>query len=310
VSTAVYTSDHPARPATPPRRLRAFLVALPFFAPSFFGVLMFFAIPVFIVIVLSFLKWNLVTPATWAGFQNYFSIFRIDGAAHSLGVTAYYVLINIPVQTVLALGLAVLLNRPRAGTGLYRVIFVLPYMSTPVAMGVIWYWIFDPKLGAINALLGQIGVTGPQWLSSSRLAMPIVAFVNIWQYVGFNMLFFLSGLQAIPKELYEASDLDGAGPLQQFFRVSLPLLNSTMLFVLVTNVIGAFQVFDTLYVLTQGGPGNSTQVLSLNIYDVGFTDFRLGEAAAMSVLLFGVILIFTIGQFVYFRNRTTYEYSV
>jgi multiple sugar transport system permease protein/sn-glycerol 3-phosphate transport system permease protein len=140
--------------------------------------------------------------------------------------------------------------------------------------------------------------------------MPIVAFVNIWQYMGFNMLFFLSGLQAIPKEIYEASELDGAGHIQQFFRVSLPLISSTMLFVLVTNVIGAFQVFDTLFVLTQGGPGNSTQVLSLNIYDVGFTDFRLGEAAAMSVLLFGVILIFTIGQFVYFRNRTTYEYSV
>jgi multiple sugar transport system permease protein len=290
--------------------LRRFLVALPFFGPSFFGVFMFFALPVAIVIVISFLNWNLVTPATWAGFQNYLNIFRIDHAAHSLGVTAYYVFLNIPVQTAIALALAVLLNRRLPATGVYRVLFVLPYMSTPVAMGMVWYWIFDPKLGAINQLLGHIGIAGPQWLASSTLAMPVVVFVNIWQYVGFNMLFFLAGLQAIPRVLYEAAEMDGASALQQFRRISLPLLNSTMLFVLVTNVIGAFQVFDTLYVLTQGGPGSSTQVLSLNIYQVGFTNFRLGEAAAMSVLMFGVILIFTVGQFIYFRNRTTYDYSV
>jgi multiple sugar transport system permease protein/sn-glycerol 3-phosphate transport system permease protein len=176
-------------------------------------------------------------------------------------------------------------------------------------MAVIWYWVFDPKLGAVNAVLAHVGINGPQWLSSSGWAMPIVAFVNIWQYVGYNMLFFLAGLQAIPKQLYEAADLDGAGPFRQFFRISLPLLNSTMLFVLVTGVIGSFQVFDTLYVLTQGGPGNSTEVLNLKIFQVAFTDFRLGEAAAMSVVLFGMILVFSIGQFLFFKNRTTYEYS-
>jgi len=290
--------------------MRAFLTALPFITPSFFGVVAFLIVPVIVLFVLSFENWNLLTPATFTGFNNYINIFRFDGAAHSLTVTLYYVLLNIPLQTVLALGLAVMLNRRLPAMGLYRVLFVAPYLSTPVAMAVIWYWVFDPKLGAINALLAQVGIAGPQWLSSPTLAMPVVALVNIWQYVGYNMLFFLAALQAIPKTLYEAAEIDGAGPFKQFFRISLPLINSTMLFVLVTGVIGSFQVFDTLYVLTQGGPGNSTEVLNLKIYQVAFMDFRLGEAAAMSVLLFGVILAFTIGQFLFFKNRTTYEYSV
>jgi len=289
--------------------LQAFFGAVPFIAPSFVGVALFLVIPVIALFVISLLNYNLLTPATVAGFQNYLNIFRYDDAAHSLGVTVYYVLLNIPLQTVVALAMAVMLNSKRRGTGIYRILFVAPYLSTPVATAVIWYWVFDPKLGAVNALLAHVGITGPQWLSSSRWAMPVVALVNIWQYVGYNMLFFLAGLQAIPKQLYEAAQLDGAGPFKQFFRISLPLLNSTTLFVLVTGVIGSFQVFDTLYVLTQGGPGNSTEVLNLRIYQVAFMDFRLGEAAAMSVLLFGVILIFSIGQFLFFKNRTTYEYS-
>jgi multiple sugar transport system permease protein len=290
-------------------RLRSFLTALPFITPSLFGVIMFLVVPVVVLFVLSFMNWNLMSPATLAGFNNYINIFRFDDARHSLTVTIYYVLLNIPLQTVLALTMAVMLNRKLPAMGLYRVLFVAPYLSTPVAMAVIWYWVFDPKLGAVNTLLGHVGISGPQWLSSTALAMPVVALVNIWQYVGYNMLFFLAGLQAIPKQLYEAAEMDGAGPFRQFFHISLPLLNSTMLFVLVTDVIGSFQVFDTLYVLTQGGPGNATEVLNLKIYQVAFMDFRLGEAAAMSVLLFAVILAFTVGQFLFFRNRTTYEYS-
>ena len=289
--------------------LRSFLSAFPFIAPSFFGVLVFLVIPVVALFVISLLSWNLISSPSWAGIQNYINVFRFDGAAHSLGVTFYYVLLNIPLQTVVALALAVMLNRNRPGMGIFRVLFVAPYLSTPVAMAVIWYWVFDPKFGAVNTFLAHLGIAGPAWLSSTGWAMPIVALVNIWQYVGYNMLFFLAGLQAIPKQLYEAAEMDGAGPWRRFFRISLPLLNSTMLFVLVTDVIGSFQVFDTLYVLTQGGPGNTTEVLNLRIYQVAFQDFRLGEAAAMSVLLFAVILVFSVGQFLFFRNRTTYEYS-
>ena len=283
--------------------------ALVFLLPSLLGVVLFLAIPVVLVFVLSFVHWNLLTSPTWAGVSNYVNIFRFDNAGHSLLVTAYYVILNIPAQTVLALGLAMLLNRRLPGAGFVRVLCVLPYLATPVAMAVVWNWFFDPTTGVINTLLGFVGISGPSWLSSATWAMPVVAFANIWQYVGYNMLFFLAGLQAIPATMYEATAIDGASRVQQFFRITLPLLRPTMLFVLVTGVIGSFQVFDTVYVLTNGGPGNSTEVMNSLIYKSAFIGFRIGDAAAMSVVLFLVILAVTVGQFVYFRKRTTYEMS-
>lgn len=290
-------------------RRRELLTALPYLLPSLIGVGLFLAIPVVMVFVLSFADWDLLTPLTWVGVDNYVQIFRYDGVGHSLLVTSYYVLLNIPAQTVLALLLAVLLNRKLPGTGFVRVIAVLPYLATPVAMAVVWNWFFDPSTGVVNTLLGYVGVDGPAWLSSSAWAMPVVAFANIWQYVGYNMLFFLAGLQAVPASMYEASAIDGASKVQQFFRITLPLLRPTMLFVLVTGLIGSFQVFDTVYVLTNGGPGNATEVMNSLIYKSAFVGFRIGDAAAMSVVLFALILVVTIAQFSYFRRRTTYEMS-
>jgi multiple sugar transport system permease protein len=316
LATTSFDASAPARAVGPGSKKRhqgltAFVKAFPFIAPSFLGLIAFLIIPVVFVFLLSFLNWSGAGPFSWAGIENWKSIFQYDGAAHSLGVTAYYVLLNIPAQTVLALGLAVMLNRKRRGMAFFRVLYVAPYLSTPVAMGVIWLWVFEPQLGLLDHFLGLFGISGPNWLNSSSWAMPTIAAVNIWQYLGFNMLFFFAGLQGIPQSLYEAADIDGASKWRQFWRISLPLLSPTMLFVLVTDVIGSFQVFDTLYVLTggTGGPGASTKVMSLNIYNVGFQGTRYGEAAALSVLLFSVILIFSVGQFLFFRNRTTYEYS-
>jgi multiple sugar transport system permease protein/sn-glycerol 3-phosphate transport system permease protein len=281
--------------------------AFTFLAPSLIGVVLFLVIPVIFVIILSLTQWNLLTPIRWVGLSNYANIFRFDGFGHSLLVTAYYVLLNIPFQTVLALGLAMLLNNKLPGSALIRVICVLPFLATPVAMGIVWNWFFSPTTGIINELLSHIGITGPAWLSNSATAMPVIAFANIWQYVGYNMLFFLAGLQAVPAALYEAASLDGASKVQQFRRVTLPLLRPALLFVLVTSVIGSFQVFDTVYVMTNGGPGNATSVANLNIYNTAFAGFRIGEASAMSVVLFVLILIITVAQFRYFNRRTTYE---
>ena len=286
------------------RRIRT---AFAFLAPSLLGVVLFLLIPVIMVIFLSLVQWNLLTPMKWVGLSNYVNIFRFDGMGHSLFVTAYYVILNIPVQTVLALGLALLLNSKRGGSGVIRIICVLPYLATPVAMGVVWNWFFNPSTGIINQVLAKIGITGPAWLSDQATAMPVIAFANVWQYTGYSMLFFLAGLQAVPLTLYEAASLDGATKAQQFRRVTLPLLRPTMLFVLVTGVIGSFQVFDTVYVMTAGGPGNATEVVNLNIYNTAFAGFRIGEASAMSVVLFLVILIVTVAQFRYFNKRTTYE---
>jgi multiple sugar transport system permease protein/sn-glycerol 3-phosphate transport system permease protein len=174
-------------------------------------------------------------------------------------------------------------------------------------MSVVWTWFFAPTNGIVNELLMHVGITGPAWLSDAATAMPIIAFANIWQYAGYNMLFFLAGLQAVPAALYEAASIDGASKVQQFRRVTLPLLRPALLFVLVTGVIGSFQVFDTAYVMTDGGPGNTTEVANINIYNTAFAGFRIGEASAMSVVLFLIILIVTVMQFRYFNKRITYE---
>ena len=292
-------------PATADDRRRV-RTAFGFLAPSLIGVVVFLVVPVIFVMILSLTQWNLLTPLKWVGFSNYANIFRFDGFGHSLLVTAYYVVLNIPVQTVLALGLALLLNSKRRGSALIRVICVLPFLATPVAMGVVWNWFFSPT-GMINQFLAHVGITGPAWLSNEATAMPVIAFANIWQYAGYNMLFFLAGLQAVPLSLYEAASIDGATKIQQFRRVTLPLLRPALMFVLVTGVIGSFQVFDTVYVMTAGGPGNATKVANLNIYNTAFAGFRIGEASAMSVVLFLIILVVAIAQFAYFNRRTTYE---
>jgi len=281
--------------------------AFAFLAPSLIGVILFLVIPIIFVIGLSLVQWNMLTPMKWVGLSNYVNIFEFDGFGHSLVVTAYYVILNIPIQTAFALGMAMLLRRKHAGAGVIRIIAVLPFLSTPVAMGVVWNWIFNPSTGLVNQFLAHLGITGPAWLSNEATAMPVIAFANIWQYAGYNMLFFLAGLAAIPPTVYEAASIDGATKWEQFRRVTLPLLRPTMLFVLVTGVIGSFQVFDTVYVMTAGGPGNATEVASLNIYNTAFAGFRIGEASAMSVVLFLLILAITIAQFRYFNKRMTYE---
>ena len=290
-------------------RMRHLLTAAPFVLPSLAGVVLFLLVPVVIVLVLSFFRWNFLQSPQWAGFSNFVTMTRDDHAFHALLVTAYYVLWNIPLQTAIALGLAILLNRKMPALGLFRALYVLPYMSTPVAMAVVWSWMFNGQSGLINHLLLLAGVHGPDWLGNAQTALPAVAMVSNWQYAGYNMLFFLAGMQTIPPALYEAASIDGASAVRRFTRITLPLLSPTMLFVLVTDVIGSFQIFDTVYVMTQGGPGSATNVINYQIYSTGFRNFDVGSASAMSLLLFGVILAITFIQFRFFRNRTTYEVS-
>jgi ABC-type sugar transport system permease subunit len=302
-------------PAGPSRRermgrgMRQLARAAPFVLPSLAGVLLFLLIPVVIVLLLSFVKWNFLQPPHWAGFTNFITMARYDHVFHALAISAYYVLWNIPVQTVIALGLALLVNRRMPGMGLFRALYVLPWMSTPVAMAVVWGWLLNAQNGLVNHLLLIAGIHGPNWLGDQATALPAIAMISTWQYAGYNMLFFLAGLQTIPPQLYEAASIDGASAFSRFRRITLPLLNATMLFVLVTDVIGSFQVFDQVYVLTQGGPGSATTVINYQIYSTAFQNFDVGSAAAMSLLLFGVILAVTIVQFRFFRSRTTYEVS-
>lgn len=290
-------------------RLRTTLLAYTFLFPSLVGLFAFLLMPILAVAVISLFNWSLIGGAHFIGIKNYVSIFQSSDIRNSLLVTTYYVLLNIPAQTVLALVLALLMNKKFRGMGVFRTIYVVPWMATPVAMGIVWQWIFDPQYGSLNTFLGFFGLHGITWLSSLQLAMPSVAAVSIWQYTGYNMLFFLAGLQSIPSDLYEAASIDGVSPLQSFFQITLPLLSSTMFFVLVTDIIGSFQVFDTVYVMTQGGPGRVTDTLNFEIFRQAFVFFHAGYAAALSMVLFGIILLVTIAQALFFRKRTFYDLS-
>ncbi|MEU0570907.1 sugar ABC transporter permease [Nonomuraea sp. NPDC005983] len=298
----------PKRTRTRARRFGDWYAYL-FIGPSLLGVVAFLLLPVVIVFALSFFRWELLSAPAFVGLENYRRLAGDGQTWHSLWVTVGYVLLCVPLQTVLALALAMLLNQRIKGIRFYRSLFVVPWMATPIVLGLIWNWIFDPRDGAINSALALVGVTGPDWLSDSAWALPAVALVTVWQHTGYNMLFFLAGLQGIPKELYDAASTDGATPAQRFWKVTLPLLNPTMFFVMVTNLIGAFQIFDTVFVMTNGGPSRSTEVLNFRIFDTAFKQFDFGYASTLSVLLFVIILTVTLVQVRFFGKRTTYDLS-
>lgn len=292
-----------------PHRLRQGLTAYALLAPSIVGVLGFLLLPVLIVMVVSLFDWKLLASPEFIGLENYRTLVGDEDVWHSFLVTGYYVIVCVPGTAILSLLLALLVDRKLRGMKYFRSLLVIPWMATPVAMGLVWTWIFDPARGSVNLFLAQFGISGPSWLSSEALAMPSVAAVHIWQFAGYNMLFFLAGLQNIPRSLREASALDGASAVRHFFAITLPLLRPTTLFVLITNVIGSFQAFDTIFVMTEGGPGTSTEVLAYHIYSQAFLKFDFGYASTISVLLFVVILAVTMAQFAYFERRTTYDFS-
>jgi multiple sugar transport system permease protein len=303
---------HP-RPTAPvarrKRNARKAVEAYGMLAPSLVGFAVFLIAPILVVAALSFYDWNLLSDPEFIGLDNYRELAGDERALRSIGNTFYYVLLNIPVQTVLALALALALNAKIKGRNAFRVIYVLPWMAMPVALGVIWRWVFDPVYGALNRFLALFGIDGAAWLTDSAWAMPVIASVNVWQYTGYTMLFFLAGLQAIPAELYEAADVDGASPAHRFFAITLPLLRPAMLFVLITSVIGSFQVFDTIHVMTAGGPAGSTATLNYQIYLESFTQRNAGYASMLALILFAIIAAITLAQVAFFRKRTVYDFS-
>jgi len=283
-------------------------------APSLLGIFVFLVVPILVVSWLSFHSWDLIGPIKYVGWSNWSSLFSDPTLGNSLLVTLEFVLMVIPVQTVLGILMAVLLSRGLPGSGLLRAIFVLPWVCAPLALGIVWQWVFAPTSGALNALLG----TSIAWLTEPALALPAVSFVSIWSQVGYVTLFFLAGLSVIPGTVVEAARLDGASAWQIFWNVKLPLLRPTLFFVLVTTTITAFQAFDTIYALTKGGPValtdsgiplGRTDVIAMRIYNDAFTAFSLGKAATAAVVLFVILVIISVAQQLYFRRRITYDLS-
>jgi multiple sugar transport system permease protein len=287
------------------KRWRQTLTGYAFLGPSLIGVVGFLLAPVVVVVGISLYRWDLVSPARWTGLDNYLSVLTDPAFGRSLLVSASFVLLVIPVEVALGLLMALLLHRRLPGSVVFRTIFALPWITAPLALGVVWRWVFDPSDGALNALIGY----RVEWLTSPTLALPAVAAVSVWMHVGYVGLFYLAGLSGIPEQYHEAARIDGANAWQAFWRVTLPLLRPTTFFVLTTNIITTFQTFDTVYAMTQGGPAGRTEVVASAIYKEAFTSFRMGRASAMSVVLFVLLVAVTLAQQQYFRRRITYEMS-
>ncbi|WP_343422136.1 sugar ABC transporter permease [Candidatus Flexifilum breve] len=274
-----------------------------FILPSLIGFIAFFAVPAVRSVFISFQEWNLLTDAKYVGLENYQELFADDRFWRSLQITVTYVLWNIPLQTVLALGIALLMERI-SNSPLLRGILILPWLMPNVIVAMLFVWLLDPTLGLINIFLQNIGIGQQGFFGSPDQAIASVAGVNIWRHMGYTAILIYAGLKTIPKSLYEAARVDGANGLVQFLRITLPLLRPVLVFVLVTSVIGSFQIFDTIAVATEGGPAGATRTIIVYIYEQVFERrINMGMATAASVVLFLILVTVTIVQIRSFRGN-------
>ncbi|WP_114854170.1 carbohydrate ABC transporter permease [Brachybacterium sp. YJGR34] len=274
-------------------------------APSLIGVAAFLVLPVLLAAVVSLFRWDLLGTRSFVGLGNYTSLLADGALANSLVVTAMFTLISVPLSLALGLVLATQLVRALAGSAIVRVIVVIPWVCAPLALGVVWKWILQPSVGALNQILG----VRIEWLTDPALALPAVAFVAIWQNVGYISLFFQAGLSRIPASIYEAARIDGASPWQSMRFMTIPLLRPTTFFLAVTQVVASFQVFDMVFALTGGGPQHRTEVVASLIYHEAFEASRLGRASAVAVILFLLLVVITLIQQRWFSRRITYDLS-
>ncbi|WP_094550458.1 carbohydrate ABC transporter permease [Petroclostridium xylanilyticum] len=264
--------------------------------PNFLGFLTFVFLPVIAAFVLSFAQWDLINPIKWVGFGNYIELFKDEVFIKVFWNTIYFSVGTVPVGIALSLLLAIALDQNIMGIKFYRAAYFLPVISSMVAVAVVWQWIYNPEYGLLNFLLSVIGIKGPSWLSSTTWAMPAIMITNIWKGLGFNMLLFLAGLQGISESYYEAADMDGASWFAKFRHITIPLLSPTTFFVTVMSIINSFQVFDSVFLMTKGGPNRSTSVLVHYLYQNAFQYFRMGYASAIAYVLFFLVLFFTLIQ--------------
>lgn len=267
-----------------------------FVAPQLIGLLVFSLFPVAYAFVLSFMKWDGFGEKTFVGIANFRQQFQDPDFWIAMKNTVYYMVLVIPPGIALSLLLAVALNNVK-GKEFYRVFYFMPVVTSSVSIGVIWMWILNGDFGILNLLLSQIGIEGPNWLTDTHWVIPGIAILSIWWGLGNNMVIFLAGLQGISRSYYEAAEIDGASRFQKFWHITLPLLSPTTFFIAIMSIIGSFQVFDQAFVMTNGGPAKASYTLVYHIYQQGFIDFRMGESAASAMILFGIILIFTLIQF-------------
>lgn len=283
------------------QRTAGFLFALPWLINLFIFVLM----PIVISFYLSFTNYDMFNSPKWIGFTNYKILFKYDFSFwKALGNTLYYMFGSVFLKVFLALILAVLLNNARKGMGIFRTIFFLPVVLPTIPVMFLWMMLFNPRNGLINKILGFFGIKGPMWLSSPTWSKPALILMSLWG-IGGIIIIFLAALQEIPKHVYEAARLDGANEVQIFFKITMPLLTPIIFFNILTGLIAASQVFAEAYVMTGGGPLESTTFVNLKIYLLAFKQSNMGYASAMAWMMFLILVPLSLVVYKVFKKMTT-----
>ncbi len=273
-----------------------------FILPAMLGILIFIIIPIFCSFGLSFTKWDLLNSVQFVGFDNYKALFNDNLFYKILSNTIIFALSVSVLGVVIPLVLASILNAKISGSEFFKSAYFLPFITPMVVIGIVWAWIFDPNIGFLSQIL-HIHIN---WLYDSNFAMPALIIVSVWKLIGYNMIIFLSGFSNISQNLFEAARIDGANPVQTFKNITVPLLSPTIFFVIIITAISSFQVFDLIYLMTEGGPFDSTNVLVYAIYKNAFEYFNVGKASAIAYVLFTIILILTLIQW-NLRKKVVYN---
>lgn len=266
--------------------------------PTFIGLMVLNIIPAMQTLVLSFEKSGAFGKSTWVGLANYKRLFQDPAVMQATLNTFKYAIWVVPVTAILSLIVAVLLNKKMKGVSVYRTIYFLPMVAAPAAIAMVWRWLYNSEYGIINYALSLIGVKGPNWIADPNVALISIAIIGIWSSVGYNMILLLAGLQEIPRDYYEAASIDGASPIRQFFKITIPLVSPTMFFVIVTSIMGAFQVFDLMFMIVQeGNPAlEKTQSLVYLFYKHSFLINDKGYGSAIIMVLLAIIMLVTLIQ--------------
>jgi multiple sugar transport system permease protein len=284
-------------------RSRHIFHAYLFIAPVILLFGIFRVVPAIQTLLYSFYKVELLRGRfTFIGLDNFQRLLTDPIFLQAAWNTLIFVVSIVPISGALGLLLAVLFNSKFRGQEFFKAVYFSPMVTSTVAAAMVWWWMYNPQYGILNVLLKLVGIPEQPWLMSSRMALPSVIIFSVWKTVGYNMIIYLAGLQAIPAQFYEAATIDGAGPANRFWRITVPLLAPTTTFILIYNSILAFQVFDQVFVLTGGGPANSTNVVVLDLYRQAFERYNFGYAAAEAMVLFICILGITLLQYVYSKK--------
>lgn len=275
-----------------------------FTSPFILGVLIWWIGPMLYSLYLLVHEWNMLAPPKFVGFGHVERMLADPLVSKSLANTAYYTFFGVPLQLLVAFGLALMLNQQVRGLGIYRTIYYLPSITPAVAFAVVWVQILNPEFGVFNEVLSWVGLGPINWLYDPNWSKPAFIIMTLW-LTGFQMIIFLAGLQGVPKELQEAAEIDGATAWRRFFSVTIPIISPIIFFNLIIGIIGSFQVFTSAFIMTDGGPQDSTLFMVLYLYRNAFELFRMGYAAALAWLLFVIIMIFTGIQF-FLANRWVY----